>query len=336
MSRRYWFWILVCGIFNLELAPTTFAWNSPGHIIIALVAYDQLDPATRAKAMELIRAHPRFDDHFQSEMPREVSRGEQNDKDQWLFAHAATWPDQVRDAKRGVNRQDVSQFSRPWWHFVNEPIFLNDDQRRQLEGEIRVNRRRDPPEDSDDTNMNIIQALKNSARIIRDKSVPKEKRSVHLCWVFHLTGDSHQPLHSAALYTAHRFRRGDHGGNYLPFQHNWDLHGFWDEQISNDEPFETLRSSATALDHNPKLQAVGKQAGATLDPGKWIDESFELAKRYGYTPEVLKKVADREGHSHLGTLDLAAKYKADAEDVAERRAVEAGYRLAAAIEQMLQ
>ena len=50
--------------------------------------------------------------------------------------------------------------------------------------------------------------------------------------------------------------------------------------------------------------------------------------KYGYTKEVLKKVADREGHSHLGPLDLPAKYKADAEEVAERRAIEAGYRAA--------
>jgi hypothetical protein len=153
--------------------------------------------------------------------------------------------------------------------------------------------------------------------------------------VLHLTGDSHQPLHSAALFTTHRFRKGDHGGNYIPFQHDFDLHGFWDEQISNDEPYETLRSIATDLGRNPKLQAVGKKAAATLDPGKWIDESNEIAKRNGYTPEVLKKVGDREGHSHLGPLELSAQYKSQAEDIAERRAVEAGYRLAAAIHDML-
>jgi hypothetical protein len=336
MSFRYRLALIASAIAGVSTTTPSFGWNSPGHMIIALIAYDQLKPATRAKAMELVRAHPRFDDHFQSTMPREVSRGDAIEKDQWLFAHAATWPDQVRDSKGGVNRQDVSQFSRTWWHFVNEPIFLNDDERRQLQNEIRVNRRRDPPEDTDDTNMNIIQALKNSAKIIRDKNTPNEKRSVHLCWVMHLTGDSHQPLHSAALFTTHRFRKGDHGGNYLDFQHNWDLHGFWDGQISNDEPFETQRSIATDLDQNPKLKTAGKQAAATLDPGKWIDESFEIAKRNGYTPEVLKKVAAREGHSHLGELDLSPKYKTDAEDIAERRAIESGYRLAAAIEEMLQ
>lgn len=316
--------------------PVVLAWTSPGHIIVALIAYDQMAPAMRTKAVEMLRAHPRFNDHFESVMPREVSRGDNREKDEWIFAHAATWPDQVRDARGGVNRQDVSQYNRSFWHFVNEPVFLNDAERRQLQGEIRVNVSRDPPQDSDDYNMNIIQALKNSAHIVRDTSAPKEKRAVHLCWVLHLTGDAHQPLHSVALFTTHRFRRNDHGGNYLEIQHGWDLHGFWDEQISNDEAFETLRISATDLDHDVKLQAAGKQAAGTLDPGKWIDESVVLAKQYAYTKEVLKKVADREGHSHLGPLELPASYKSDAEDVAERRAMEAGYRLAKAIEQMLQ
>jgi S1/P1 Nuclease len=326
----------VCVLSSLVAPVPAEAWNSPGHIIIALIAYDQMDPATRAKAVELLRAHPRFSEHFQSGMPREISRGEQRGKDEWVFAHAATWPDQVRDAKGGVNHQDVSEFNRPWWHFIDEPVFLNDEERKELEGEIRVNRRRDPPQDSDDVNMNVVQALKNSARMVGDKTAPREKRSVHLCWLLHLTGDAHQPLHAVALFTTHRFRGGDHGGNYLEFEHKWDLHAFWDEQVSTDEPYETLRILATDLGRNRRLRAAGQKAAGSLDPGKWIDESQALAMQYAYTPEVLKKVSDREGHSRLGPLDLSAKYRADAQELAERRAMEAGSRLAKSIEQLLQ
>ena len=320
----------VCTILRALLR--RLAWNSPGHEIIALIAYEHLDDATRAKAVELLRAHPRFHDHFESFMPREISRGDVRDQDRWLFAHAATWPDLVRSAKGAVNRQDVSEYSRTWWHFINEPVFLNDDERRQLEREIKVNRRREPPQSDDDEFMNIVQAIKNSARIVRDTSAPKEKRSVHLCWILHLVGDSHQPLHAVALYTTHRFRRGDHGGNYLDYQHSWDLHGFWDEQISTDESYETHQVLAADLDRNRKLAEDGKKAAATLDADDWINESMELAKRYAYTKEVLAKVAAREGHSHLGPLDLPATYKTEAETVAERRAVEAAHRLAGAVQ----
>ena len=329
--------LVICGLLCAALSTSrAVAWNSPGHEIIALIAYEHLDEATRAKAIELLRAHPRFHDHFESFMPREISRGDVSDQDRWIFAHAATWPDLVRTAKGAVNREDVSAYSRTWWHFINEPVFLNDDERRQLEREIKVNRRREPPQSDDDEFMNIVQAIKNSARIVRDAGSSKEKRSVHLCWILHLVGDSHQPLHSVALYTTHRFRAGDHGGNYLDYQHSWDLHGFWDEQISTDEPYETHRVLAIDLDRNRKLAEDGKKAAATLECDDWINESVELAKRYAYTKEVLAKVAAREGHSHLGPLELPANYKIEAETIAERRAVEAGHRLAGAIKQVLQ
>src|SRR3954465_1829148 len=329
--------IFLCVIFCAQVTGfTVMAWNSPGHEIIALIAYEHLNDATRAKATELLRAHPRFHDHFESFMPREISRGNAHDQDRWLFAHAATWPDLVRTSKGAVNRQDVSAYSRPWWHFINEPVFLNDEERRQLEREIKVNRRREPPESDDDEFMNIVQAIKNSDRIVRDASAPKEKRSVHLCWILHLVGDSHQPLHSVALYTTHRFRRGDHGGNYLDYQHRWDLHGFWDEQISTDESYETHLLLAADLDQNHRLAEEGRKAAATLEADKWIDESGELARRYAYSKEVLQKIAAREGHSHLGPLELSPTYRTEAEAVAERRAVEAGYRLSAGIQKMLQ
>jgi hypothetical protein len=62
---------------------------------------------------------------------------------------------------------------------------------------------------------------------------------------------------------------------------------------------------------------------------------MELAKRNAYTKEVLAKVAAREGHSHLGPLDLPSNYKIEAETIAERRAVEAAHRLAGAVQKML-
>jgi hypothetical protein len=335
MNRRHNF-LVASLLLALCCAPhIALAWNSPGHMIVALIAYDQLDPATKAKAVELLREHPRFSSHFQGEMPREIQRKGDREKDEWVFAHAATWPDQVRDAKGGVNHQDVTEFHRPWWHFIDEPIFLNDDERQQLQSQVRVNLRRDPPEDRDDKDMNILQAIKNSKRIVADKTESKAKRAVHLCWLLHLTGDSHQPLHSVALITSHRFRGNDHGGNYLELEHKWELHAFWDEQISNDEPYETLRVLATDLDQNPKLQPFGKEAEKSLDPDKWIDESTAFAKQYAYTPEVLAKVSAREGHSHLGPLELSAQYKTDAENLAERRAMEAGYRLAKTLQQAL-
>ncbi len=311
------------------------AWNPPGHMTVALVAYDQLDAATKDQAVKLLRAHPRFNDHFGFAQQRDAARASDAEKDQWLFAYAATWPDIVRSAAYGVTRDDVQQFNRPWWHFVDLPLYLNDAEQKKLAATVRVNLRRDPPSNPDDPDMNVIQAIKNSSRIVGDKTATPELRSVHLCWLLHLVGDAHQPLHSSALFTSRRYPGGDHGGNYLAFSHSYPLHAFWDDQISTEEPYQTVRSLATELSHNAELSAAARQAAASLDPGAWIDEGHELAKKYVYTPEVVAKIAAREGHTHLGELNLSPQYAADAETVAERQAAIAGHRLAKLLEQLL-
>ena len=169
--------------------------------------------------------------------------------------------------------------------------------------------------------MNVIQAEKNAAKFVGDANADKEQRAVSLCWLLHLVGDSHQPLHSSALFTTHRFRDGDHGGNFLApdyayktFQGGYTLHAFWDDAISTDEPYATCRVLAYDLEQNKELAAAGEKATAKLDVGDWIDESHELCKMYVYTPEVKQQIAAREGHSHLGPLDLPPGYTTNAEN----------------------
>jgi hypothetical protein len=301
---------------------------------VALIAYERLDAATKQKAVELLRAHPRFADHFERAMPREVRSGTDAEKDQWVFAFAATWPDVVRSSGKGVTEQDVRQYSRPWWHFIDEPIYLTPAEGYELEPTITLNRRRDPPENPDDPDMNIIQAAKVAMAIVNDKKAPAEQRSVRLCWLLHLVGDAHQPLHSSALFTTHRFAGGDHGGNFLNYSHDFNLHSFWDEAVSTEESYPAIRRLAVDVSKNADLAAEAQRSAAALDPGAWIDEGHELAKKYVYTPEVLQQVAAREAHTHLGDLRLPDKYSADAETVAERQAVIAGHRLAKLLEKL--
>jgi hypothetical protein len=313
----------------------SLAWNGPGHMIVALIAYQQMDEATRAKVGELLHAHPRYEAHFERLMPREVAREKDDIKARWAFAHSGTWPDLVRDAKGSVDREDVNRFSRPYWHYINQAVFINDAEKRKLESGLRLYDSRKPPEDPDDPSMNIIQAVRNSSRIVGDAGAPADSRAVHLCWLVHLAGDSHQPLHAASLYTSNRFPRGDKGGNELEVEHDWKLHAFWDEQVCTQDAFETLELLAVNVTKDPKKAAVGDKAAASTDIETWIEESNAFAKKFAYTEEVLQKIAAREDHTHLGPLNLSDGYRADAESLAERRATEAAYRLAALLKELL-
>jgi hypothetical protein len=343
MNRRLPIALIVVIATSPFLTLPALAWNPPGHMIVALIAYDHLDDATKAKAIELLRAHPRFQDHFQHFMPKEIVKGSQAEQDEWCFAQAATWPDLMREVKTVVTRDDVTKYHRAAWHYIDTPIFLNDDEQHQLEHQVKQNLSREIPEDPDDPTMNVIQAEKVAARTVGDASAEQGQRSVSLCWLIHLVGDSHQPLHSSALFTSHRFRDGDRGGNllapdyaYKTFQGGYTLHSYWDDAISTDDAYSTCRVLAYDLEKNKDLAAAGEKATSTLDVGDWIDESNALCKQYVYTPEVKRQITAREGHSHLGPLELPPGYKTDAENVAERRATEAGHRLAQVLEKLLQ
>lgn len=86
-------------------------------------------------------------------------------------AEVASWADQIRRERRETAP----------WHYVNIP--------HDAQG---FDRQRDG-RDGD----NIIDALERQAKILPDKSAPREQRQEALKWVVHLVGDLHQPLHCA-------------------------------------------------------------------------------------------------------------------------------------------
>src|SRR4051812_42037972 len=48
------------------------AWSSGGHRVIANIAYDRLDPATRAKIVKVLRQHDDFQKRFTDLMPEAI------------------------------------------------------------------------------------------------------------------------------------------------------------------------------------------------------------------------------------------------------------------------
>jgi hypothetical protein len=78
--------------------------------------------------------------------------------------------------------------------------------------------------------VNILTALAENERVVKNGSGDAERRAIALAWLFHLVGDVHQPLHTAQLFTVD-YPQGDRGGNEICIRvaqadNRWTCTGF--------------------------------------------------------------------------------------------------------------
>ena len=74
------------------------------------------------------------------------------------------------------------------------PIYLEESDERELDGKLDHNMSTvfSP---SLRKNLNVIQALKGNLLLWADEDASDAEKAVALCWILHLVGDMHQPLH---------------------------------------------------------------------------------------------------------------------------------------------
>ncbi len=185
-------------------------WSTGGHMVVANVAYELLDPDTRAKVVALLKSHPRFKEDFLDRMPESVRQRPKKTRDRWLFLQAATWPDIARDE---------DEYNHKNWHFINLPFFLGELDKEALSKVPGIFPKTALPAlvEGDDDNLNAIQVLQLLAQRLPDPGTKALKKAIYLCWLEHLVGDVHQPLHATSLYSRGRFTKfgGDFGGNAI-------------------------------------------------------------------------------------------------------------------------
>lgn len=320
---------------QLAAVERVWGWNDAGHMVVNLVAYDLLDENTRREAVELLRRHPRFEQHFLGAMPQSIWTADEAQKNAWIFAFAGNWPDLVRDRSIVVTDEDATKFNRPNWHFVDFPVFISPAEEQSLAGSLHANLESKPPAERDSPSMNVMQAIKNSLRIVSDRTESDEMRAVHLCWLCHLVGDAHQPLHTSALYSTRRFPEGDHGGNQIIVNGQKTLHSYWDGRVLDIRDFRVIRRTAREMAGESSLKTAGQTATKELDPANWIAEGREIVRTSVYTEQIRQAVAAAEDQPNLPEFDLSADYDQEAGRVARRRVVVAGYRLAELIRESL-
>lgn len=301
MLRR----LLVVAGAAILAAGSALAWNGAGHMVTGAIAYDELQktsPATIARVIAILRQHPQYESRWKPQIEGLTAGMSEHDQERYLFMLAARWPDDIRGDKA---------FDHPPWHYINYP-YKPPDQPDSVH----------PPAPAAE---NIVEAFKQNVAIVQS-SAPDNQKAVALCWIFHLVGDAHQPLHAVSLFTT-QFPDGDRGGNLIYIRPDpsspttQNLHAYWDDILLTDEHYDVARALAAKLENSQGLIPLKVPAESRFE--WWTHESFDLAVSTAYRNGKLKTGADRDHGA-----PLPRNYHAAAERVATRRVALASYRLA--------
>lgn len=265
------------------------AWNATGHRIVAAIAYDRLNPKAKARVDELLKQHPDF-----ATLPSREA-----------FLTAAVWPDNIRGDKRFYD--DMAERPTPTpvlpgfpdmarhmnWHYIDVPF---------------------SPDGTPLEQPKSPNALIELRRIMREPSLV----SYDLPWLIHLVGDVHQPLHCTGRFTKD-LPHGDQGGNLVFVMPGRNLHSLWDGLAGTDASDANVDRLSTEM-MGEFMAARGNQR-VSVDPRRWIDEGFALAKQDVYTFGDNNGTADHP-------IVLPAGYTAHARQIARVQLAKAGLRLA--------
>lgn len=306
------------------VASAAHAWNAVGHSVVAEIAWQQLSPEQRKEVVDTLKRHPRFGEDFLQQMPRDIETADEATKDRWIFWQAAVWP----DVARGIRGPEKKLYDHGTWHYINGPIYVDRSDRRDLAGRLTNNMSAKYPTDMPQDEWNIIQATKHAQAILKDNRTPAPERAVAYCWLFHLVGDSHQPLHSCALFSASRFPKGDRGGNDIPLMQGDKLHSLWDNLLGRGRSVNNIKRRAVELLDRETYGEIIDTAGKKTDIRQWLAESFTLAKDFVYDDAILTVVRRATPQQPIERITLSEDYLKAAGGHARKRVLAAGLRLA--------
>lgn len=277
-------------------------------MVTGAIAYRELklnDPAALARVIALLHEHPQYTTKWLPQL-QEV---EEADRDLFLLMLAARWADDVRGHPT---------FHHDVWHYINYPYRPPSLETAKPEGE------------------NAVDALEQNRATVKTNPDPVAK-AVALCWVMHLTGDLHQPLHTTQIFDA-TFPEGDKGGtqSYIRAEAGGSpisLHSLWDGLVLGSDRFQPVRTTAIELVNRPDLQR-GQFTAALKEtsPEKWARlESFPLCVQAVYAEGKLA-----ESSTKAGAQPVSPEYLAQAKQTAERQLTLSAYRLADSLRHLVQ
>jgi S1/P1 Nuclease len=312
--------------------PQVHAWNSIGHMAVAKLAYDRLSDSQKTKLFTLLQSHPHYEKFLAAGRPCDVSEVE------WAIVRSAIWPDWVRPRTKDDRGLGVTKFHRGEDHYINVP-FIDPKDQDVFAGKTVV----------DPDLANVVSALKERCTELRTKTADPADRAVAICWIFHLIGDIHQPLHNVAYFSdTKEYNRGDQGGNLFGVRaagRKTKLHAYWDDLLGIDsnygddsaqhqiEIYQEALKVAASLRNLQLADADQTKLSQNTTFLSWSKESFELAKSVGYQKSDGSGILEGVLVPFKGPIPDAAPEVGDdyiktARATAESRVVMAGQRLA--------
>lgn len=307
------------------------AWDHPGHMTTAAIAFAEIErerPDLLDKLGLLFLKHP-------DPAPFWVAAGEAKGKERVrrMFLECARWPDDNK----------FTQNDRLTWHSARWAIVAKD---APPEAKVAALARKGKPVGQ------AIEALTlTSAMLSNPESEPAE-RAFALCWVLHIEGDIHQPMHVSDLFSSD-FPTGNAGAtlSYVldPVTKTpIPLHILWDSNVLRIPSLEEVDRNAQAfMKKYPRSFFSELTSHPLSDPDafqEWAKESHQVAVDWAYD---LKTVSDPNRNQPAEKLvqnmvnfilngeapvkeapELPPGYWEKLQSTAEQRITLAGYRIA--------
>ncbi|MBL4659065.1 MAG: S1/P1 nuclease [Alcanivoracaceae bacterium] len=303
-------------------ANVSLAWNAAGHQLMAAITWDLLDEKQQSYWVDILKHHPRFAKDFKNNIPKHV-KFNPSTYNEWIFRQAAIWPDLARGFQK--NLQD--KYHHGSWHYINYPLYLDkkiDTSFLNLNTNFK---------NSFHNNLNITQALKGNLAVLSKQGATKKEKALALSWILHLVGDSHQPLHSTALFSENYFSKGDRGGNLINIDGQGyikNLHWYWDSRLDNSTSFKIIDLKAKKIGKKYNKIALKNQKKPI---NQWLNNANKLAKKYVYTPVLMGLLRDKEQQQNpQPTIYISNSYDKQARFVAEQQIAKAAFQLSHILE----
>lgn len=319
----------------LLLAPVSaLAWDYTGHRLTAFIAFERMQPETREAILLDLVLHPRFQPDFQGQLPEQFGDLNSAEKMAWFLSQAAVWPDIIRE----LEEEEKQKYHHGRWHYITNALVPEESMQNYIDAE-----RLKPPtlnaRKLEDVG-NIMQALNLFSNSYNDKE-PPIARSLAICWIFHLVGDLHQPLHTTSIFTPEKFPKGDKGGNAISVGED-TLHWAWDSGHGRPADVKKLMDAARRFVKFGHYKALGEKSLENTEFTAWMEESQQFARTavHGFPADeagksILELVVEQEFESGTGlSLELSKSYRDNIKKLSVNRMIEAGYRLAALMDRL--